>query len=191
MTGKRLRDRRWAPRGPEPSGSRAPTARLPRTSIPERGREAFGHPLPTEDVVAGRFGDGGHFGNQVIGHLQFLERCPEILDHGIEMRIIKSLLDQVRMSFSHVQAGVVIWAAESHGQETFLLGRLFGHIHARKEPADAVVLEHFAVENIHCGIDGGCTAQILIQSHSSVPQLIEWSITSSAARDEYKTHVEA
>lgn len=50
------------------------------------------------------------------------------------------------MRFAHVFAGVVVGAAEGHGEEGFLLGGLFFHVDVVKEFADAVVAQDFSVE---------------------------------------------
>src|ERR1039458_7051169 len=104
MTGRRLRDRNWGPHALGPSGSRAPTDRRPRTTSLEKRPGAFAQALPAENVVTGAFRDCGHLRNQVVGHLQFLQRCTEVLDDGIEVGVVEALLDQGGLWLSPLHA---------------------------------------------------------------------------------------
>ncbi len=68
------------------------------------------------------------------------------------------------MPLAHVLAGVVVGAAEGHGQEGLLLGRLLLHIHAFEKLIDAVVGQHLAIENVHRGIHRRLAADAVIQA---------------------------
>ena len=58
-----------------------------------------------------------------------------------EMIAVEALLDEVRVGLAQVLAGVVIGAAEGHGQEGLLLGPLFHHVHIVEVMADGLVRE--------------------------------------------------
>jgi len=117
-----------------------------------------GHGLPTEDVGAGGFGEGGDFADQTGSDAKFGEAASEMFDDGIEVRVIEAAGDQMGVAAAQVLAGVGDRSAEDHGEEGLLLGDLAVHVDAFKEVRYSRVGEDLAVEEIDGGFDGGSAA---------------------------------
>ena len=80
------------------------------------------------------------------------------------MAVGEAALHEVGVAVTHALVGIVVGAAEGHGQKGLLFGRLAIHIHILEKIADTVVGEYLAVENIDGGIDGGFTADTVIEA---------------------------
>jgi hypothetical protein len=76
----------------------------------------------------------------------------------------------MRVPAPHVQAGVMGWAAEDHGQESLLLGGLSVHIHPFEEGANPIIGKDFPIEGIHRGFDRRLPAKLFKKC-----RLLSWS----------------
>ena len=92
-----------------------------------------GHGLLAEDVGAGGFGEGGDFADQSGGDAEFGEAGSEVLDDGIEVRVVEAAGDEMGVAVAHVLAGVGDRSAEDHREERLLFRDLAVHIDAFEE----------------------------------------------------------
>src|SRR5712692_4676190 len=61
-------------------------------------------------------------------HSHFVECCAKVLEEGIKMRIVQSLLPRLRVSGSHLLAGIYNSSAQKHGNEHTLPGIQVLHV---------------------------------------------------------------
>src|SRR5207245_1124937 len=98
--------------------------------------------------------DGGAFAFQTFYHLlralrfhsHFIECCAKVLEEGIKMRIVQSLLPRLRMSGSDLLAGIYDSSAQKHGNEHTLPGVQVLHVGCFEKVTQSLIRFDSSVE---------------------------------------------
>ena len=113
-------------------------------------------------LASNRIGDSSHLGHLLLVGTQLFQRRAQVIDHHVDVKVAQAALDEMRVCLPHVLTGVVVRAAQHHGQKGLLLRPLPVHVYIVEVAGYPVVHQHPSVKDIHGFFDGGCAAEIVI-----------------------------